>query len=216
MTTGATEFIQENALNNLSSIDGLGNHYFAMRHGHSLANQQGIIVSDPANGCGGYGLSETGRAQVRACRLSEHGLDGDTVIVSSDFARALESAQIVQELLGSGSGVTTNRRLRERFFGDLELGPDNAYDDVWRQDLLDPSVSVQGAETAERVMARVTGLIVELEREFHDRHLLLVSHGDALQILQTAFARRPASEHRDLDHLNTAEIRPLSLSPSVP
>jgi hypothetical protein len=63
-------------------------------------------------------------------------------------------------------------------------------------------------------MSLVTELIVGLEQRFVDTILLLVSHGDALQILQTAFAGRDASEHRQLQHLQTAEIRPLLLAAS--
>ena len=47
---------------------------------------------------------------------------------------------------------------------------------------------------------------------FADTTVLLVSHGDALQILQTAFHRMDASRHRQLDHLDTAEIRLLTLA----
>jgi broad specificity phosphatase PhoE len=43
------------------------------------------------------------------------------------------------------------------------------------------------------VSARVTALILELERCIADTSLLLVSHGGALHILQTAFARLDAS-----------------------
>jgi broad specificity phosphatase PhoE len=62
-------------------------------------------------------------------------------------------------------------------------------------------------ESVNQVMSRVTELIIDLERRFADTSLLLVSHGDALQILQTAFAGRDASTHRQLQHLQTAEIR---------
>ena len=35
-----------------------------MRHGESEANVAGVIVSDPEQGCHGYGLTEKGRLQV--------------------------------------------------------------------------------------------------------------------------------------------------------
>jgi len=198
-------------LNYLSSLDRLSNRYFAMRHGHSLANQQGIIVSHPDHGCDGFGLSEQGRAQVVASLRQETRLDESSIIISSDFSRALETAAIVQQKLGCQTPTETDIRLRERNFGELELGPDSAYQAVWRQDALDPEGNFRAGESANQVMARVTALIVELERRHANATLLLVSHGDALQILQTAFARRDASEHRQLQHLQTAEIRLLSL-----
>ena len=38
---------------------------------------------------------------------------------------------------------------------------------------------------------------------------VLVSHGDALQITQTAFAGIPPAQHRSLEHMNPAQIREL-------
>lgn len=199
-------------MNHLSSLDRLANRYFAMRHGHSVANRQGIVVSHPDNGCAGFGLSEQGVAQVQASLQRDNQLDDSTIIVSSDFSRALETAAMVQRALASPAPIDIDTRLRERYFGALELGPDSAYSEVWQRDARNPGSDMHGVESADRVMARVTGLIIDLERRFSGASLLLVSHGDALQILQTAFARQPASAHRQLQHLQTAEIRPLSLA----
>jgi probable phosphoglycerate mutase len=204
----------EQCLNYLCTIDQLSNRYFAMRHGHSIGNQQGIVVSYPENGCAGYGLSELGVEQVQAGLQQERRLDAGTIIISSDFRRALESAAIAQQRLGC-LPVTTDIRLRERYFGELELGPDSAYQSVWQQDQNDPDGDFRGVESANQVMARVSALIVELETRYRHASLLLVSHGDALQILQTAFARREASQHRQLEHLQTAEIRALQLAAKI-
>ena len=194
-------------MNHLLDLESLTNRYLIMRHGHSLANRQGIIVSHPSNGCNGFGLSGLGRQQVRESMQSDVLLDVDTIVVSSDFTRAAESAAIVHESLGCREALVTDVRLRERNFGELELGPDSAYDLVWDRDRLDPDSNWCSVESARQVMARVTALVAELEQRNTEQSFLLVSHGDALQILQTAFAHRDASEHRQLEHLNTAEIR---------
>ena len=202
----------ENQLNYLSNYAELSNHYTVMRHGHSLGNQQRIIVSHPHHGCAGYGLSEQGRDQVQASLQKDVSLDADTVIVSSDFNRALESAAIARQTLNCKSPIETDIRLRERNFGELELCSDSAYPAVWQHDEQDPDSDYLAVESVNRVMSRVTELIVYLERRFVDTNLLLISHGDALQILQTAFAGRDASRHRQLQHLQTAEIRGLRLA----
>ncbi len=199
-------------MNHLSNYADLGNDYYVMRHGHSLANEQGLIVSHPANGCVGFGLSERGSEQVRASLQQYKQLDADTIIVSSDFMRAFESAGIVHELLNCQSPLQTDIRLRERDFGELELGPDSAYGAVWQADETAPDGDYRAVESVNQVMARVTALIADCERRYAQQSLLLVSHGDALQILQTAFARRDASTHRQQVHLQTAEIRELLLA----
>lgn len=186
-----------------------------MRHGHSIANQQRIIVSDPQNGVDGYGLSEQGREQVARAIKAESRLGGDCIVISSDFKRARETAAVVAAALGLASKGILETALRERYFGSLELGADDAYAGVWQADALDADSQPGGVESANQVMQRVSALILELEQAYSDRTILLVSHGDALQILQTAFARRHASEHRQLEHLQTAEIRELELAEPV-
>jgi probable phosphoglycerate mutase len=199
-------------LNHLDNIDQLGNRYLVLRHGHSLANQQGLIVSDPLNGCHGYGLSGQGRSQLEFSFREINVLDASTLIISSDFRRAMESAKMAADALGLAGSIEIDPRLRERYFGDLELGPDDAYAEVWRRDAEDADHQHRSVESASQVMTRVTELIIDLERRYVDQTILLVSHGDALQILQTAFSRRTASAHRQLPHLQTAEIRPLKLA----
>ena len=200
-------------MNHLLEIDRLANRYFIMRHGHSLANAQGIIVSHPENGCSGYGLSELGRAQVQQSLQRESELDAEALIVSSDFQRAHESAGIAHSILGCAKPVALEARLRERDFGEFELLSDSSYTEIWRADAIDPDSRWRGVESVNQVMRRVTSVIVELENRFASLSVLLVSHGDALQILQTAFARQAAASHRELDHLHTAEIRQLVLTP---
>lgn len=194
-------------VNRIPQTASLRNRYFAMRHGHSLANEQGIIVSHPRNGRGGFGLSARGRRQVAASLNVEDRLDAATLIVSSDFDRALESAQIAHGLLGCHADIRVDQRLRERDFGELEFGSNLAYEGVWARDAADPDDEYRGVESANRVMLRVTSLIAELEADTPGATFLLVSHGDCLQLLQTAFCREDASRHRSLEHLETAEIR---------
>ncbi len=198
-------------MNHLQSCRRLNNRYFAVRHGNSLANQQGIIVSHPQNGVSGYGLSETGRLQVIESLRREIRLDAATLIVSSDFRRARETAEIIHRQLDSHSPLSFDQRLRERNFGELELGPDSAYASVWQEDEINANNHLRAVESTNHVMARVSELVSDYESRYSEATVLLVSHGDALQILQTAFAKQDASKHRRQRHLETAEIRPLLL-----
>ena len=72
------------------------NQYFVMRHGESKANALGIIVSDPNNGVSNYGLTEKGEWQATASAqkaIDVFGFDSQTIIYSSDFKRAKETAE---------------------------------------------------------------------------------------------------------------------------
>lgn len=196
-------------MNMLLELRQLTGCYSVMRHGHSEANQQGIIVSDPQQGCVGFGLSERGRQQVELAVLDSDYLNRDTLIISSDFKRAKETAQILHRRLQCNGEIKFEKRLRERSFGDLDMGPDSNYASVWQQDLLNANNAHEGVESPNRVMRRVTSLVLESEQTMPGRTFLLVSHGDALQILQAAFEGLQAAQHRSLDPLATAEIRHL-------
>jgi len=54
-------------------------------------------------------------------------------------------------------------------------------------------------------------MVLEYENKLNKATLLFISHGDALQILQTAFSKQSASRHRYQKHLETAEIRRLEI-----
>ena len=111
-------------MNCLLELDQLNNRYFAMRHGHSLANQRAIIVSQPENGLDGFGLSDLGRVQVRESLQRFSILPVDIIIVSSDFCRARESAELAAHSLNAVEAINLDPRLRERNFGELELTAD--------------------------------------------------------------------------------------------
>jgi glucosyl-3-phosphoglycerate phosphatase len=197
-------------MNHLSGVDRLANRYRVMRHGQSKANVDGVIVSRIEHDRrGDYGLSEPGRDQVLAAPLS--GLPPDTVICSSDFSRAWQTAQIVRARLGAPE-VVPAEALRERYFGDWEGSSTDHYAQVWAGDEAASGRASHHVEPAGAVLGRTTELIVDLERRYQGRDILLVSHGDPLQILQAGFMRIDPSRHRSVPHLEPAEIRPLYLA----
>tara|TARA_R110000822_G_scaffold159476_17_gene299351 strand:+ start:1231 stop:1914 length:684 start_codon:yes stop_codon:yes gene_type:complete len=187
----------------------LSNRYFVMRHGQSEANVAGIIVSNPAVGCASYGLTETGKQQAAKSISQSLQLEDTIRIYSSDFLRAKETAEIVHKLLHGKHPLHFTPQLRERFFGDLNGLGDNNYQKVWTLDQTDPNHHQYGVESANQVVTRTKGLIDELESQFENETILLVAHGDVLQLLQTWFQGVCASQHRQLPHLDTAEIRHL-------
>jgi len=183
-----------------------------MRHGQSKANVAGLIISHPENGThSDYALSPTGSQQALSSAQQTH-LDDTTIIFSSDFSRALETAEIVRQQL-SCAQVQITHSLRERNFGEYEMSDHGNYQLVWNDDIVDATHKNNGVESIEEVTERVTSFINRLEATYMDKNILLVSHGDTLQILQTAFQKVDGSAHRSLPHLETAEIRELQLQP---
>lgn len=192
------------------------NTYHVMRHGHSMANEAGRVVSDPAVGIDGFGLSGTGRREVRHSLASRPMFDPGLRIISSDFLRARQTAEIAHALAGCRHPIRFDSRLRERWFGDHDGGGADAYPGVWARDAVDPSHTDGNVESANAVGHRVRSVLDELERDFDDETFLLVAHGDTLQILLAICAGRPVSAHREIPHLDTAEIRSVTLGRQNP
>ena len=197
-------------MNHLSGVRRLANQYRVMRHGESKANAAGVIVSSiETDRSGDWGLSEAGRRQaLEAAR--ECGLGAGTVICSSDFSRARETAEIVRAELGADE-VILAPALRERSFGEWEGTGVANYSRVWTADQADAGHPAGGVEPAAAVLDRATALVADLERQYRGRDILLLSHGDTLQILEAGFLRMDPSSHRQLPHLDTAQIRELRL-----
>jgi broad specificity phosphatase PhoE len=193
--------------------DTLRNTYFAMRHGVSTANTSGLIISDPNSGIKEYGLTEEGiqgvRISIQAAK-EEIGLSESTMIFSSDFLRAFETAEIVQAELGVLEiGLSPN--LRERFFGIFEGMSNTNYQKVWDADLAGAGLEKEEeVESVEEVANRVTTLLSEIEEKHSNQDILLVSHGDVINILQTMFQGLPPTEHSTMSSFHNAEIRCLT------
>ena len=93
--------------------------------------------------------------------------------------------------------------LRERQFGDFELQPSANYEEVWKHDAMDPKHTMFGVESVTELAMRVKTCVDMAERHFTDMDVVMVSHGDSLQVLQTVLAGVDCAKHRSLPHLET-------------
>ncbi len=210
--------------NRLKKTESLNNSYCALRHGRSLANEANIISSHPDIATKSHGLSDVGQEQAIKAGISLveyyslQNFDG-IVILTSDYLRAKQTAaHVAKAALSSNLPLWSNdiileTRLRERWFGDWDGGEDSHYPDVWKEDANNPNHTLRGVESVNSVMGRTTECILTWDAQFVNHLILLVAHGDVLQITQAAFSKMDGSKHRDIDHLETATLRPLKLMP---
>lgn len=189
----------------------LRNRYYLMRHGDSEANRSDIIVSCPEVGITQYGLTGVGVEQVTRAAYRTR-LGPDTVVISSDFLRARETAEIFSKVIASHTPVQLATELRERYFGEWDGHDAKHYHAIWSQDSDPLQDDHHGVENVVAVQQRFLRFIAHLETQYQGRQILLVSHGDVLQIGLTHFKNVSPRQHRLLIPIRTAEIRLLTCS----
>ncbi len=186
---------------------------FLLRHGRSVANEEGRIASRLASAGEAYGLTPLGREQVRRSvrqAVADGVLEPPLLLVFSPLLRARESAEVAGGELGT-SGVE-DERLRERDFGELDLGPDTGYSEIWEMDRRDPTHGERGVESVADVLRRAGGLVEDVAGRRDIRTVVLCTHGDVASTLLCASSGSALNHHREVGGLGTGELREL---PSV-
>lgn len=158
----------------------LKNTYYLIRHGEALSNQNNILISSIKRSPESP-LTEDGQSQVTAMCSRLQG-ESITQIISSDFLRTQQTAEMVSDCLSIP--VTYDARLRERFLGDFDgchiddMKAEVAIDDLqWDQ-------CSHGMETYSSILERMLELVTELESRFQGESIALVSHSAPLRILR--------------------------------
>jgi len=197
----------------------LRNIFYLVRHGQSEANVEGIIVSDPSIGTTKYtltkrGISQATRAGVKiesifsSMGFQKSQVQDNLIIICSDFARTVATAKCIAKEVGlKESNVNISIALRERYFGDLDGQKDDQYELVWKHDNDSASHSMFGSESVNSVLLRAGNLVTELNEKYTDKVIVLVAHGDVLQILRTGFESQfPPAHHRRGEALLTGSV----------
>lgn len=199
-------------MDNLEKLKSLRNNYYLLRHGESEANIAGLITSDPAVCINNYGLTEKGRVQVtRSIKQAKFDglLNEKTIIYCSDFRRTVETAEIACAILNAGK-IHRTASLRERNFGEYDGKQITTYINIWAKDQKEESAHVEkGVESPQKMLTRLIKLLKKLEFQYKDEHILLVSHGDPLQVLQAFFLRLDSIQSISLKYIEQGELREL-------
>lgn len=183
----------------------MNNIYYFMRHGQSLANLKHLVISSPDNGVKHYGLSALGKKQALESISKNKDLDKNTIIYSSDFKRAIETAEIVSSYLKTKKPIL-RKELRERFLGVYEKGKDNMYHKLWEEDI--KGKTLKSVEPVTSVAKRVEKLIKEIETKYKNKKIIFVTHGDIISIGLSIINNKEIIKHHQIySILENAEIR---------
>ena len=194
-----------------------GNTYFALRHGQSENNALNLVSSNPKNT---YHLTQKGKGQVeRSIKAFKKQLKGKRIdlIVSSDFARAHETAELAAKLLGYDAKIVIDKRLREidcGIFDNKSIDEYHAYFASLEEKFV--KVAPKG-ESLNDVKKRMTEFVYEADKKYKGKNILIVSHEYPIWALfagvqgfdgPKAVAMRKANR----DFIENAEIKKLDFN----
>lgn len=162
-------------------------------------------------------LSTLGREQAVEAGRSLEGM-GIARIISSDLARAFDTATIIAEALGVE--VEKEPRLRETHLGQWQGKTVGEVDDelpgaraVWRHD---PTWAPPGGESRVQVAQRARPVVDDLMETFDDwdgQAVLLVAHGGAISALTSSLLGLDVSMYPLLSNLHNTRRSELTARP---
>jgi len=187
-----------------------------LRHGTTDANESGLFLGQtdvPINACG------QAEANALAARLQDIPIDR---IVSSDLARARETAETICLAHRTPLELQTDRRLREMHLGDLEMAPAKEVHEKhpqliqrWLQDPQHVRMPGPDAESLLDVQTRAWEAIHERVQAEPGTHLAFVTHTfTLLTVLCRALGFDIAHFRRF--HVDRASVSTLEWRPTGP
>ncbi len=155
------------------------NEYIIMRHGESESNTGHIAISHKK----GYPLTEKGRrsAEKTAKVLAKKKID---MVIASPISRAKETAEIVARVIGKK--VFYDARLSEinvGVFDGRDIGDYHRYYKNLADKFSKPSPM---GESLRDVRGRMVRVIVDLEKKYSGKRILMVSHEYPIWMLFSA------------------------------
>ena len=150
---------------------------YLVRHGEAESNRD--------NRFGGWSpapLTDLGHRQAMAA-AAEMRRRAPTVLVTSDLARARQTAQPISELLGLEPRLEPG--LRERSLGVFDglsfAEAEARYPDMWKSlTSRDPNAVPEGGESADVVFQRVSSSVERILTDHPGERIAVVTHGLAL------------------------------------
>ena len=132
-------------------------------------------------------------------------------VVTSDLARAVQTAELVAARLQVGPSVQTRAGLREFDIGDW-VGQPRTVDlgsviNAWAAG--DLTAGCPGAETGADIVARFTGVLEDLADQYRGETVVVVSHGTAMQVTLGAAATNTSTRFtfaRSVPNCGVAEV----------
>jgi len=164
----------------------LKNRYFFLRHGQNIhqTEKKGIVYCWPDDNPPCCLIKEGKEEAINAGKsLKKEKID---YVLCSDILRCRETAKIVSEIVGfDQSKIIYDTRLRDLNWGIFGGKTRKEYWDFYKNDRMKAfETPTPEGESWNQCRERVISLFKEIENNFENKNILIVSHGDPLWLLE--------------------------------
>ena len=172
----------------IGSLDELANHfksnnnYILMRHTESLSNKKNFLSSYPEIKFNPLTRKGVLDAKRKARTLKKFKID---LIFASPLTRTKQTAEIISQEIKSP--IIFDFRLREIDLGVLNGRPYEDFDKYLADEITgkrDFEKKIENGESLDDVRKRVVEFILEVEKLYKGKNILIISHGAPLWLLE--------------------------------
>ncbi len=159
------------------------NKYYLMRHGESNHNVQKFLSSDNSQKAASH-LTEKGKADVSRISTEFKDKKIDLIFVSP-LIRTQETAKIIAKNIGlSAEKIITDERIQEIQMGTLNGEQESKYHDLYDNLMEKLEIRPDGGENLLDVRRRVGKFIYEINENYQEKNILIISHDYPIWMLQ--------------------------------
>ena len=193
------------------SINKVHNNYFILRHGHTNYTANLIDIIYPKSTRFELGITEQGKEDIKKLIpiIREKKID---LIFASDYLRTQITSKIIGEALNIE--IISDERLRDINLGVYEgRNKQEYYDNISPRKMFEEGV--EGGESWMDCVSRIESFIKDTEKQYQNKNILIVSHGDPLWLLERGIARKEnidimLKERRVIPIINPGELRAIT------
>lgn len=187
-----------------------GNTFTIMRHGEADNNVRDFCASGPEEGDHISYLTAVGEDQARraAQSLKDKKI---SIIYASPYVRARKTAEIIAREIGAT--IIIDDRLGEIDAGIYRWKSVSEYHAFFKNRVEEPFYRApEGGETWNDVRRRVMECIREIDARHHGEHIMFISHGDPLWLLESSLSMKDVHTIPYLKNCEAKEVRFFNVS----
>ena len=156
------------------------NKYILLRHGETRYQAEKLDVLYTKDENPGLSITENGKEKIKivAKELKNKGID---LIYSSDYFRTKQTSKIIAEELGLD--IRFDSRLIDTNFGVFHGKAEKEYRKFFSDKKERFSKRTPQGENWRDVRERAVAVITEIEKEYNNKTILIVSHADPVWLL---------------------------------